>query len=150
MSALDFFRRREPLAPEDPGLASARRKAAEANARLEAVQKFKAQYPDFKITDQVQPRAQASTEGNTQGQMWGWGWPRGSGAKWPGGMSTPYAGISINHWQLRQQARDICFDVPAAKALVTRFADSTIGTGLKLEPSPKFDILGIDAAAADA
>jgi capsid protein len=150
MSALDFFRRREPLAPEDPGLASARRKAAEANARLEAVQKFKAQYPDFKITDQVQPRAQASTEGNTQGQMWGWGWPRGSGAKWPGGMSTPYAGISINHWQLRQQARDICFDVPAAKALVTRFADSTIGTGLKLEPSPKFDILGIDADAADA
>jgi capsid protein len=146
---MDFFRRREPLSGyEDPGLVAARRKAEAATRTLEAVQKFKAQYPDYKIIEQGQQRAQAM-ESTSQGQMWGWGWPRGSGAKWPGGMSTPWAGLSINHWQLRQQARDITFDVPAAKALITRFADSTIGTGLKLEPTPKFDILGISADEAD-
>lgn len=148
MSLSDFFTRREPYIKEDPGIVFARRKVMESAQRFEAIQKFKSQYPEINLTE-IQPRAQASIEGNTQGQMWGWGWPRGTGAKWPGGQSTPYAGISINHWQLRQQARDIAFDVPVAQALITRFADSTIGTGLKLEPTPKFDILGISADQAD-
>ena len=145
---IDFFRRREPLAPEDPGITRARRTAAEASARLSAIEAFKRQYPDVRLQELEAPRAQADS-GSGQGQMWGWGWPRGTGAKWAGGLSTPMGGVTINHWQLRQQARDTAFDVPAAKALITRFADSTYGTGLKLEPSPKFDILGIDADAAD-
>lgn len=102
------------------------------------------------MADVVRGRMSASSESaNTMGQMWGWGWPRGTGAKWPGGLATPYGGVSINHWQLRQQARDIAFDAPHARALIKRTADSMVGTGLVLEPTPRADILGISPEDAD-
>jgi len=151
---MDLFHRRGPLAKEDPGVAIARRQAEESARNLQSVQDFKAKYPNITLSNiqqaPQQPHATASFEGSTQGQMWGWGWPRGSGAQWPGGLATPYAGISINHWQIRQQARDVSFDSAAARALIFRFADSSVGTGLKLEPQPKFDILGISPEDADA
>lgn len=135
---------------EDPGVRAARHAADEAQAKLKAIERVKKLYPNIAITEIDHTPARATSEnGNTMGQMWGWGWPRGSGAKFPGGLSTPYAGISINHWQMRQQARDITFDAPHARALITRVADSMVGTGLELEPTPSYEILGITAEKAD-
>jgi capsid protein len=76
-------------------------------------------------------------------------WSRSSGGKFPGGMSAPIAGITFNHWQLRQQARDIVHDSPQAGALVYRWADTVVDSGLTVEPEPKFDILGITPEAAE-
>ena len=76
-------------------------------------------------------------------------WNRSAGAKYPGGNSAPLGGITWNHWQARQQARDIVHDSPIAGALVYRWADSVVGSGLTVIPEPQFDILGITPEAAD-
>lgn len=77
-------------------------------------------------------------------------WTRSSGGKYPGGTDTPLAGITFNHWQLRQQARDVVHDSVQAGAMVYRFADTVVDSGLTIEPEPKSDILGITPEAAQA
>ena len=76
-------------------------------------------------------------------------WTRSNGAKWAGGMANPYGGLSLNHYALRQQSRDIYHDVPQAHALVDRFADTTVDSGLTLEPEPDYEVLGITQEAAE-
>src|SRR6266496_4039818 len=106
----------DPRGP-DAGLDTARRRTTEAEARAvyariqqRNLEQFKTQYPSIDLQSyEAQPKAQASGTSTGQGPLWGYGWPRGYGAKFPGGMSTPFAGLAINHWQLRQQARDTAF-----------------------------------------
>lgn len=71
-------------------------------------------------------------------------------SKWPGGLSSPSPRTEINHKQSRQLARNLMQDVPQARALVTRLADSVVDTGLVLQSIPKADILGISAEQAEA
>jgi lambda family phage portal protein len=70
-------------------------------------------------------------------------WSRSAGAKFPGGLSTAFGGITFNNWQLRQQARDVYEDSVQARAMVDRFADTVVDSGLTVEPDPMAQILGI-------
>lgn len=77
-------------------------------------------------------------------------WSRSAGAKFPGGLSNAYGGITFNNWQLRQQARDVYEDSVQARAMVDRFADTVVDSGLTVEPEPMAQILGITQEAAQA
>lgn len=65
------------------------------------------------------------------------------GAKYSYGLSGDGQSYSLNHYRVRQNARAASQDSVPARALLTRFADSVVDTGLKLEPTPDFNILGI-------
>lgn len=71
------------------------------------------------------------------------------GAKYAGGL--PGSGYShfINNRLTRTNARNAYHDTPEAKALVNRFADTVVDTGLRLECTPQADILGITQAEAE-
>lgn len=75
---------------------------------------------------------------------------RSGGAKWPYGTSAYSPSHIINHSAIRQQARDAYHDTPQAKAVVDRYADNIVDTGLVLECQPDYEILGITAEQADA
>ncbi len=75
---------------------------------------------------------------------------RSSGAKWPGGMSSHINRLHINHFASRMNAREIMHDVPQARAIVERYADSVVDIGIKVEPTPDADILGITPEQAEA
>ncbi|MBE3064817.1 MAG: phage portal protein [Spirochaetes bacterium] len=75
---------------------------------------------------------------------------RSGGAKWPGGLHNPSGGLTLDHWQIRQQARDAVHDSSLPRAIIERWADSVVGTGLVYEPTPDTDILGITPEEADA
>jgi capsid protein len=64
-------------------------------------------------------------------------------------MGNPYGGLSLNHFALRQQARDVYHDSTQAHAMVDRFADTTVDSGLTLEPEPDYEMLGITQAQAE-
>jgi len=68
---------------------------------------------------------------------------RSNGAKWPGGMSSHVNSMNIDHFTSRMNAREIMHDVPQARAITERFADSVVDIGIKVEPNPDSDILGI-------
>ncbi len=72
------------------------------------------------------------------------------GAKYPGGISGSGKGMYFNHHVLRQNARTAYFDVPQAKAVVDRFADTTVDIGLMLEATPRARILGITDEQAES
>ena len=71
------------------------------------------------------------------------------GAKYPGGL--PGSGYShfINNRLTRTNARNAYHDTPEAKALVNRFADTVVDTGLRLECTPQSEILGITKEEAE-
>lgn len=73
---------------------------------------------------------------------------RSGGAKWPGGLSRDPASHILDHWRLRQQARDAVHDSQLARAIVDRWADSVVGTGLVLSPQPDAGILGMSPEQA--
>jgi len=75
---------------------------------------------------------------------------RSGGAKWIGGLSSPYASHVIDHWQMRQQARDAVHDSQVARAIDFRWAESVVGTGLRWAPEPDTELLGISPEQADA
>ena len=75
---------------------------------------------------------------------------RSNGGKWPGGMSSHVNSLNINHFTSRMNAREIMHDVPQARAIVERFADSVVDIGIKVEPNPDSDILGINPEIAEA
>ena len=85
--------------------------------------------------------------GNGTGSFFG---SRSNGAKWPGGMSSHINSLQINHFATRMNAREIMNDVPQARAIVERFSDSVVDIGIKVEPTPDADILGITDEAAEA
>lgn len=70
------------------------------------------------------------------------------GAKWPHGMSGG-SGLILNHFALRHNARRAYHDTPQTKALIDRYADTVADIGLMLEPTPKFNILGITPENAE-
>jgi lambda family phage portal protein len=70
------------------------------------------------------------------------------GAKWPGGLSSNGRGIILDHATLRRNARATVHDTPQARAVSTRFVDTVVDTGLRLDPLPMADVLGITPEAA--
>ncbi len=65
------------------------------------------------------------------------------GAKYPGGLSSPFPVIIHNHRALRAQARYAYHDSELGHMLVDRYTDIIIETGLSLQPTPLIKILGI-------
>jgi lambda family phage portal protein len=65
------------------------------------------------------------------------------GSKWPLGLSDSGQSPVLDHYFLRQNARSAYHDTPLAHALVSRYADTVVDVGLRLEATPKTDILGI-------
>ena len=74
---------------------------------------------------------------------------RGGGSKWPLGLSSSGSSRHIDHYRSRQNARIAMQDSPLARAMVERNADTIIDTGLQLELTPDFDILGITREEAE-
>jgi lambda family phage portal protein len=66
-----------------------------------------------------------------------------SGGKWRASLSQPGVGLFLNHFPLRQGARVAMQDSPQGRAIVERKVDAIAYVGLKLEPTPDADILGV-------
>lgn len=90
--------------------------------------------------------------GGYPGSIYGgaFGGTRSSGAKYPGGMSKPYGGHLWNHWQTRQQARDIVEDSIHAYGMVHRRADTIVDQGLRVHSTPDAATLGLSPEETDA
>lgn len=65
------------------------------------------------------------------------------GEKWRGGISNGGQPTLIDASKTLQNARSATHQSPQARVLVNRSRDLTVDTGLKLEPSPAWDVLGI-------
>jgi capsid protein len=65
------------------------------------------------------------------------------GDKWMGGLSASGHLTVINHYTARRNARNAMNESCQARAIVERFADTVVDTGLRLEMSPNIDVLGI-------
>ncbi len=74
----------------------------------------------------------------------------GGGGKWWAGLSSPVPGTYISHSAARQNARTAMQDSPLARAMVERMADTVVDTGLRLELTPDFQLLGISREEAEA
>lgn len=77
------------------------------------------------------------------------GYGRSDGSKWPYGITGGASGRFLDHQALRRNARDAYHDVPQAKALVDRYADTVADIGIMLEASPRAEILGITDEQAE-
>ena len=75
---------------------------------------------------------------------------RSGGSKWPFGLSSQNSGLILDHYSLRQNARDAYHDSPQAKGLVDRWADTVVDTGLVVEFTPNAKLLGITEQQAEA
>lgn len=73
----------------------------------------------------------------------------GNGSKYESGMSSSRLVVMHNHRDLRQKARDMMYDSPECRALVTSAVDNIIDTGMRLKPVPIPEILGITPEAAE-
>ena len=73
----------------------------------------------------------------------------GSGAKYQSGMSSSRLVVLHNHIELRQKSRDMMYDSPECRALVTSAVDNIVDTGMRLKPVPIPEILGITPEAAE-
>jgi capsid protein len=76
----------------------------------------------------------------------GYSWPftgGGDGSKWDYGLSATGSSPFFNHWYLRQNARSAYHDTSQARALVERFADTVVETGIKADPAPAAEMLGM-------
>jgi lambda family phage portal protein len=65
------------------------------------------------------------------------------GEKFPGGLSSDGAPMQLDHRRLRQNARRQYHESPAAHALVNRKVETSIWTGLRAQPAPVVELLGI-------
>jgi capsid protein len=72
-----------------------------------------------------------------------YGGSQDSGGKWPHSLSAPGSGIFLNHHAIRQGARVAMQESPQGRAIVERKVDTVVHTGLKYEPTPDAEILGI-------
>ena len=73
----------------------------------------------------------------------------GNGSKYESGMSSSRLVVLHNHQALRQYARDMMYDSPECRALVTSAVDNIVDTGMRLKPVPIPEILGITPEAAE-
>jgi lambda family phage portal protein len=65
------------------------------------------------------------------------------GQKWPGGLSASGRGMLLDHTVLRRNARTAVHETPQARAIVGRFTDHIVDTGIILNPQPMAAVLGI-------
>jgi lambda family phage portal protein len=65
----------------------------------------------------------------------------GNGSKYESGMSSSRLVVLHNHQALRQSARDMMYDSPECRALVTSAVDNIVDVGMKLKPVPVPEIL---------
>lgn len=72
------------------------------------------------------------------------------GAKFEYGITSTGSGNVFDHSVILQNARTAYTESILARAIVDRYADTVVDTGLKLLPTPKADILGISAEQAEA
>jgi lambda family phage portal protein len=69
--------------------------------------------------------------------------PKYDGAKVRGGLRSLYpSGLELDHDALRARSRAAYWDSTQARALLSRIGDNTIGTGLVLESTPIWDLIG--------
>lgn len=66
-----------------------------------------------------------------------------SGGKSRLGLQRYQNNLVLDHYALRQNTRYALHDSSQARTIVKRYNDSVIGNGLKLEPTPEYNILGI-------
>jgi len=71
------------------------------------------------------------------------------GSKWFQGLASTGQSPVLDHQYLRQNARSAYHDSVAAHGVVTRWAQTVVGKGLKVEPTPDFDVLGITPEQAE-
>ena len=74
----------------------------------------------------------------------------GDGSKWPGGLSASGSSPILDHYFLRQNARSAFHDSTQARAMVTRWADTVVDTGLMVDCAPDAELLGLSDDQADA
>lgn len=75
---------------------------------------------------------------------------RSGGSKWPAGLSATGSPTAIHHHTARQNARVAMQENVQARAIVERFADTVADNGLRLELTPKIELLGISREEATA
>jgi len=74
----------------------------------------------------------------------------GDGSKWEQGLSHSGSIVYQNHYILRMNARKAYHDTPQARAIVDRFADIVVDTGIKIQPTPDASLLGISLEEAES
>ncbi len=67
---------------------------------------------------------------------------KGSGGKTNFGLSRYIKQLVLDHFALRQNTRVAIHDSPQARTILRRQVDTTIGNGLKYDPTPSFELLG--------
>ena len=72
------------------------------------------------------------------------------GSKFFRGISGSGRSVTLSHFMMRQNARSAFHENVQARAIVERQADSVAGTGLRLEATPKADLLGKTQEEAQA
>ena len=70
------------------------------------------------------------------------------GQKWPGGLGASGRGMLLDHAVLRRNVRTAVHHTPQARAIVTRFADTIVDTGIFLNSQPVASLLGISEEEA--
>lgn len=95
--------------------------------------------PEPKATNNIQLQASANYK-NYGGYL---GDSRQSGGNTRYGMSTYSSLLIIDHWAIRQNARKASHDSLQARTILKRLNDTIIGNGLKIDPLPEHEILGI-------
>jgi len=74
---------------------------------------------------------------------------RGSGAKYSGGLARSGRSFAIDHHEMRLNARNAYHDTLQARAIVDRYADVVVDSGIKIAPTPDAELLGISIDAAE-
>lgn len=74
---------------------------------------------------------------------------RGSGSKYTNGLAYSGRSFSINHHEMRLNARNAYHDTLQARTIIDRSADIVVDSGLKVSPTPEADLLGISVDAAE-
>lgn len=72
------------------------------------------------------------------------------GEKFSGGLPTSGYSPILDHQYLRRNAREQYHTTPVARAIVERFAETVVDAGLKLEPTPSAEVLGLTREQAGA
>jgi len=68
---------------------------------------------------------------------------RSGGGKWREGLAGDGRSFGINHYRMRQNARNSYHNDTIGRAIIERYAETAAGVGLKCESSPAFEVLGI-------
>lgn len=74
---------------------------------------------------------------------------RGSGAKYSNGLAHSGRSTTINHHEMRLNARNAYHDTLQARAIIDRYADVVVDSGIKIAPTPDADLLGISVDQAE-